>query len=301
MPNKTAIEWTDYTSNPIVPKEGGWGCSKVSPGCDHCYSERLNKRMGNRRDFHGKWEFILKERELEGIRKLKGHQRIFMCDMTDMFHSDVPWEFIGRVFDVMIDRPQHTFQLLTKRPGRMAFWAEHMVDICRERGLPWKWPPWVWAGTSVESQKYAPRLDCLARVPAKVRFVSVEPMLGPVELSDWLLCESCGGRKVLPVIDTASFLTGQPIKVSGENTCPTCNGQGRDIHWVIVGGESGPKARPMHPDWARSLRDQCRRAKVPYFHKQNGEFVNATYSDVPGGVIRGDQSVYCMKPSGELS
>ena len=243
MPNKTNIEWTDYTSNPIVPVQGGWGCSKVSPGCDHCYAETLNKRLGNKRDFTGRWTFRLKRKELmdlETTLRNKGHQRVFMCDMTDLFHSDVSWEYIYEIFQVMCELEQHTFQLLTKRPGRMAYFADWL-----EVHGAW-WPPNVWAGTSVESQKYAPRLDVLVRVPAKVRFVSVEPMLGPVDLKPWLVCsEDCG------------FAVGQHDHWNG-------------IHWVIIGGESGPRARPMDLEWAWDIIEQCSSASVPCFMKQLG-------------------------------
>ena len=247
MPNKTNIEWTDYTSNPIGPVQGGWGCSKVSPGCDHCYAETLNKRLGNKRDFTGRWTFRLKRKELMDLKttlRNKGHQRVFMCDMTDLFHSDVPWEHIYETFQVMCELEQHTFQLLTKRPGRMAYFADWL-----EVHGAW-WPPNVWAGTSVESQKYAPRLDVLARVPAKVRFVSVEPMLGPVDLKPWLF----GSDERTGSADDGGMLS-----------------------WVIAGGESGPRARPAHPDWFRRIRDDCDEAGVPFFFKQWGLWAPTNY------------------------
>ena len=244
MSESTSIEWTDATWNPVT------GCTKVSPGCDHCYAERISDR--SRR---GPFEHVqLHSERLKQPLQWRTPRMIVTCSMGDLFHSKVPWNFIGQVFDVMVEAKHHTFQVLTKRPGRMAFWAEHMAAVCREKGLPWQWPPNVWAGTSVESQKYAPRLDCLARVPAKVRFVSYEPALGPVDLRKWLTnphecnCSVTGG------IHSASCLEDIPLS------------------WLIAGGESGLGARPAHPDWFRQVRDQCQAAGIPYFFKQWGHW-----------------------------
>ena len=256
---KTKIEWATDVWNPVA------GCTKVSPGCDHCYAEVMSRRMNamghpKYRDVtnaHG-WttEIRLYPGALEEPFLWKKSRRVFVCSMSDLFHSKVPWDFIGQVFDVMIAAKQHTFQVLTKRPGRMAFWAEQMAAVCREKGLPWEWPPNVWAGTSVENQKYTPRLDVLARVPAKIRFVSVEPMLGPVDLRKWLNCTGDDGMHDPP----------QP---------PV-------LHWCIVGGESGPGARPMDLAWVRSLRDQCEQAGAAFFFKQaiiNGKKVSTPVLD----------------------
>ena len=194
-------------------------------------------------------------------------RRIFVCSMSDLFHSQVPWEFIVRVFDVMAATPWHTYQVLTKRPGRMAYFAEH---IWPKQGGLWEpvewtspsrarvmdkwpgtaWPSIVWAGTSCESQKYAPRLDCLARVPAPVRFVSVEPMLGPVDLKPWL---GLHGNRDTDGLSEFDAPMPEPV-----------------INWVIVGGESGPGARPMNLAWARDLVGQCQTAGVACFVKQLG-------------------------------
>jgi protein gp37 len=161
--------------------------------------------------------------------------------MTDIFHSDVPFLMLADLFWVVEEWcPRLTFQVLTKRPGRMVYFANHVLNG--------EWPSNVWAGTSVESAKYLPRLDVLARVPAKVRFVSVEPCLGPLDLKPYFFkCSGCGEKP--------------------------CACKGLAINWVIAGGESGPGARPMHPDWARGLRDQCQAAGVPFFFKQWGAFV----------------------------
>ena len=238
--------------------------------------------MGNKRDFRGKWEFVLKEQELKALAKLPAGSKCFIMDMGDMFHPDIPWEMITRVFNSMACTPWVTFQVLTKRPGRMAYFAEHFGA---DTGVGWKqeWPPNIWAGTSVESQKYAPRLDCLARVPAKVRFVSVEPMLGPVDLRKWL------NPKITGIWVEDSVLS-----------------------WVIAGGESGPGARPMHLDWARRLRDDCQAACVPFFFKQWGAWApfqdngplppHCWYVGLDGNVRAGDAesaSDWCMGKVGK--
>ena len=228
MSEITAIEWCTSTWNP-------WqGCTNVSPGCDNCYAESLAKRWGK--------DFTTLHRSADATfhapLRWKAPKRIFTCSISDFFHKQAdPWR--EEAWNIILKTPQHTYQILTKRPGLMVAWAE-------KHG----WPEHVWAGTSVESQKYAPRLDVLARVPAEVRFVSVEPMLGPVDLVPYFF--KCSGTCV-------------PTE---EN--PQCACKGLAINWVICGGESGSHARPMAPDWARSLRNQCQAAGVPYFLKQLG-------------------------------
>lgn len=207
---RTAIEWTDATWNPTT------GCSKVSPGCKFCYAERVARRFPHA--FPQGFRFTLHpERLLEPYRWRKP-RRVFVNSMSDLFHEEMPTPFLKAIFQVMRDTPQDTYQVLTKR-------AERLVESLPEL-LPW--PENVWIGVSVESQPYAYRMDLLRQVPARVRFVSCEPLLGPLELD----------------------LTG--------------------IGWVIVGGESGPKHRPMKPEWVRSIRDQCVSAGVPFFFKQWG-------------------------------
>lgn len=216
----TGIEWTDATWNPWM------GCSKVSPGCDSCYMFSGMRRYGR------KPEVVQRARDLTFHAPLHWKQplRIFTCSWSDFFHKQAdPWR--EEAWDVILRTPWHSYQILTKRPGLMLAWAKRHP-----------WPDHVWAGTSVESQKYAPRLDVLARVPATVLFVSVEPMLGPVNLTKWL---GAGSR---------------------------CEAD-RVLDWVIAGGESGPRARPAHPDWFRQVRDQCQAAGVPFFFKQWGEWL----------------------------
>jgi protein gp37 len=255
MSDKTGIEWTDASWNPLR------GCSKVSEGCRNCYAETLAKRFsgpgmpyeGTISD--GRWsgQIRLVPEVLEQPLKWKRPRKIFVNSMSDLFHPNVPFDFIDQVFAVMALASQHTFQILTKRPERMNEYFQHRFRALRveiaahkysmpdEGELVFDWPlPNVWIGTSVENQKAADeRIPLLLQTPAAIRFLSCEPLLGPVDLKR---------------VDN-----------------PTEDGK---IVWVIVGGESGHKARPMHPDWARSLRDQCQTADVAYFHKQNGEWLH---------------------------
>lgn len=213
MSDNSAIEWTDATWNPVT------GCTKVSPGCKHCYAERFAERFRGVPGHPFEFGFDLRlwpERLTQPI-KWRAPRRIFVNSMSDLFHPDVPEQFIGRVFDVMEEASHHQFQVLTKRPERALELAPR---------LPW--PENVWMGTSVESQLYTRRIDMLRQIRAQVRFLSCEPLLGPLTLDL------------------------------------------RGIHWVIVGGESGPGARPMLPEWVTSIRDQCHNADVAFFFKQWG-------------------------------
>ena len=291
---KSKIEWTHRpgtigrTWSPVV------GCSKVSPGCDHCYALRQSHRLQHAPSYQGitihdtaglDWTgdvVCLPERLSQPLAWQKP-STVFVCSMSDLFHDKVPRSFQCQMFDTMAACPWHTFQVLTKRPGQMAYFATWVWPYYKTYGRPpldndkpgrrplwWKvegtgdffWPANVWAGTSVEGQKYAPRLDCLARVPAKVRFVSVEPMLGPVDLRKWLHDEHCSKRP-----GTKEFA------IAGSCHCDCVGQQNKVLSWVIVGGESGPGARPMHPAWARGVRDQCQAASVPFFFKQWGEWI----------------------------
>lgn len=211
--DKTKIEWTEATWNPVR------GCTKVSPGCKYCYAERFAERFRGVKGhpYEAGFDLRLVPKMLSQPLRWRTPRLVFTNSMSDLFHEKVPEPFIRKVFSVMQQAEQHTFQVLTKR-------AERLVTLAPS--LPW--PRNVWQGVSIESQRYARRVDLLRQVPAAVRFLSVEPMLGPVDID----------------------LTG--------------------IHWVIVGGESGPKARPVERPWVRALRDQCRRTRVPFFFKQWG-------------------------------
>ena len=214
---KTAIEWTDATWNPTT------GCTKVSPGCAHCYAERITIRFGGKAFLPGVAEVIEHPDRLAVPLHWKKPRRIFVNSMSDLFHPDVSDGFRKAVFDVMEAANWHTFQVLTKRP-------EEMYDWLLDNGYYQHYmPPNVWLGVSVENARWTSRIGILRDCEASVRFLSVEPLLGSVGKLD---------------------LDG--------------------IHWVIVGGESGPKARPMNPEWAREVRDQCVAAGVPFFFKQAG-------------------------------
>jgi protein gp37 len=213
MADSSSIEWTDATWNFLT------GCSKISPGCDHCYAEALSKRLqatGAHRYRNG-FQLTFHPEVLSVPLAWRRPRRIFVNSMSDLFHEDVPVDWIKRAFDVMAATPQHSYQILTKRADRLRRLAPAL-----------EWSPNIWMGVSVENQVFAFRANRLAEVPAAVRFLSVEPLLGPVIL-----------------------------ELSG-------------INWVIVGGESGPHARPMNPDWARSVRDQCTDSSVAFFFKQWG-------------------------------
>ena len=241
--NKTGIEWTDYTWNPVT------GCTKVSPGCDRCYAEALTIRF-KRGTFS---EVRLHPDRLNEPLLEEEPAKIFVCSMSDLFHSAVPWHFICKVFETMRRADHHTFQVLTKRPGRMAFFANTVWPAytnCHPIG-PWDWPPNVWAMTSVESQKYAPRINVLSRVPAKVRGVSYEPALGPVDFRPWLF-------------------PAHPQWYRESDGRILSDGPRAALDWLVAGGESGPGARPADPDWFRSAREQCEAAGVPFFFKQWG-------------------------------
>lgn len=282
MTNLTSkIEWTDTTWNVVT------GCTKVSPGCDNCYAERFTER------FHGKGSFTevkLHHDRLDAPLRWRKPRRVFVNSMSDLFHSEVLDEVIARVWAVMAATPQHTYQVLTKRHGRMrsllnspAFRAEvegrygWIVDTDGMDLVPG--PSWplrnAWLGVSVEDQQRAElRIPALLETPAVVRFLSCEPLLGPVDLSQWLTyrCPRCLRRS--PWTDGLSIAAGDH---TDEFWCQTCGDEANlescdppDLSWVICGGESGQGARPMHPDWARSLRDQCVTAGVPFFFKQWG-------------------------------
>jgi protein gp37 len=231
MADGTGIEWTDATWNPTV------GCTKVSPGCDHCYAETFVSRFAGSKGFPLPFEEMLLrgERFLNLPRTWKEPRRVFVNSLSDLFHADVPDEFIRQVFDVMAETPRHTFQLLTKRHARLRAWAtKHQPEPL----------PNVWLGVSVEDQRWADiRIPALLDTPAAVRWISAEPLLGPVDISD--------------------------VLARGKH-----QGEGFDhrtsLDWIVVGGESGAGARPMDAAWARALRDDCARYGVPFLFKQWG-------------------------------
>ena len=238
MGSSSDIEWTDATWNPVA------GCTVLSPGCTNCYAMRmaarlhamgqpkysgLTRKSGRRYVWTG--NVRLDWASLDVPETWRKGRRIFVNSMSDLFHEDVPEEFIQAVFGVMTRTPRHIYQVLTKRADRLAAVSPQLA-----------WPANVWMGVSVESADFADRIDWLRSTGAKVKFLSLEPLLGP-----------------LPDLDL------------------------RDIDWVIVGGESGPGARPMDPAWVRDLRDQCVKAQVPFHFKQWGGVVKSTTGRVLDG------------------
>ena len=278
MSDKTGIEWTDATWNPVT------GCTEVSPGCDHCYAKTFAERFRGTEGhyFERGFDVQLRPDKLDQPLRWRRPRRIFVNSMSDLFHDSVPDEYIARVFAVMALAPQHTFQVLTKRHARMRSLVSHgLLDMIDDPAsdvrvkVP-QWPlPNVWLGVSAENQQWSDiRIPALLDTPAAVRFVSAEPLLGPIDLTPWIGCphDSMTGVDQTPVSSPkkrwrcdqccASVLDGTVTNVG--------------LHWVIAGGESGRGARPMHPDWARSLRDQCQAAGVAFLFKQWGEHAPET-------------------------
>lgn len=225
MGSKSSIEWTEATWNPVA------GCTVLSPGCTNCYAMRMANRLalmgqakyedltrksGGRAKWNG--QIRLDWRALDAPRRWKAGRVIFVNSMSDLFHEDIPLEFLRAIFRIMHETPQHTYQVLTKRADRL---ADVACDV--------DWPANIWMGVSVESAEYLWRVDCLRTVPCAIRFLSLEPLLGPLKRIDL-----------------------------------------RGIDWVIVGGESGPAARPMDQAWVRDIRDQCAAMRVAFHFKQWG-------------------------------
>lgn len=218
MANTTTIEWTDATWNPVT------GCTKISSGCDNCYAERFSERFRGTpgHPFEPGFDLTLRPERLEQPLRWREPRMIFVNSMSDLFHKEIPTSFISRVCDTMERAHWHTFQVLTKRSSLMRNFLRRRYG--GERG-----PSHIWFGVSVEDGGRKSRIKHLQEAPAGIRFLSIEPLIGPVGKLD---------------------LT--------------------DIDWVIVGGESGPRARPMDPNWVREVRDQCINANVAFFFKQWG-------------------------------
>jgi len=234
MANRSKIEWTETTWNPVT------GCSKISTGCAHCYAERMSKRLKamGQPNYSNGFQVTTHVDMLERPIKWKKPQIVFVNSMSDLFHEDVPFPFIKNVFQVMQQASHHIFQVLTKR-------SERLADIASK--LPW--PENVWMGVTVENQDNAYRMEALRKIPAAIRFVSFEPLLGP--------------------INDPNFSS---------------------IDWAIVGGESGPGARVMKPEWVLKILEKCRDYDVPFFFKQwggqnrkkNGRLLQGnTYDEMP--------------------
>lgn len=346
MADNTKIEWTEATWNIIT------GCSHASPGCKRCYAQLLAgtrlrthpSRAGltmpskNGPVFNGEVRF--NEEWLTQPLRWKRPRMIFVCAHGDLFHESVPDAWIDRVFSVMALAPQHTFQVLTKRSARMQKIVSRLTGLAQAAQLGGtviadefphiagaiahpsgarSWPlPNVWLGVSVEDQKRADeRIPDLLATPAAVRWISAEPLLGPVDIGKWIpTCYECGatcGERLatIPSVERCESCgeeCDQATAPGFSEACPKCGGElepvcpecghymvyqhpdTANIDWIVVGGESGPGARPMHPDWARSLRDQCAAAGVPFFFKQWGEWA-------PICAMSEDQVEACYHPA----
>lgn len=271
---KTTIEWATDVWNPVT------GCTKVSQGCKHCYAEGIAKRFWGERKFS---DVQIHEDRLQDPYHWRKPRRVFVNSMSDLFHPAVPDEFIWRVFQSMVNgNRRHTYMILTKRPERMKawfdtyqerFWHYHAPDQPQREYVAAPWPdPCIWLGVSVENQQAADeRIPHLLATPAAVRFISAEPLLGEVRLKqDWLICP--GGSEYGHGMNLTTVHAG-------------CCKQHAKLNWVICGGESGQQARPMHPDWARGLRDQCQAVAVPFFFKQWGEWSFVTDQHEPGHAL----------------
>ncbi len=245
MPSK--IQWTDETLNVVT------GCTQISAGCKNCYAKKMHGRLALMGQAKYSTPFSVVRCHPDAIdivKRWRKPRKIFVCSMSDLFHKDVPWKFIARVFDVIDAEKRHTFQVLTKRPERMA----RFIEARNREGYPT--PPNAWLGTSVEDQAATGRINHLVLASASVRFLSVEPLLGHVDL-------------------------GSLARIS----------------WVVVGGESGPRCRPMKAAWARSIRDQCQAQGVAFFFKQWGgvrktedrELDGREWNEMPDPLLDGDQ------------
>lgn len=272
--DKTGIEWTDATWNPIR------GCSKVSAGCKFCYAETMAARFswepkpGNHDEAkeskpgpyfgvieNGKWngKITFHEDKLDQPLRWKKPRKIFVNSMSDLFHENVRGEWLDKIFGVMEQMaPQHIYQILTKRPERMRdFMMSHYPEPHNKQ---WP-PPNIWLGVSVENQEAADeRIPILLQTPAVIRWISAEPLLGPINLKGTLANHEWD------------------------------NGVPGGLNWVVVGGESGPGSRPMHPDWALGLRDQCEAAGVPYLFKQWGDWGHHSSGD--HCIVRPDDGLF---------
>ena len=277
----TTIEWTNKTWNPAT------GCTKVSAGCDHCYAETFAERFRGGPAFPNGFDVQLRKHKLTEPLRWRKPSKVFVNSMSDLLHDSIPDEYIAKVFAIMALADRHTFQVLTKRHARMRSllgrrdFIDSVESACERFDCvdDWvydaqmrvqAWPlPNVWLGVSTEGQRWADiRIPALLDTPAAVRFISAEPLLGPISLRHMDI-----DRGDMYQIDA---LTGRNTDMARP-----CDDVAR-LDWVIVGGESGHGARPMHPDWVRGLRDQCTDASVPFFFKQWGAWTSAAGRPIDG-------------------
>lgn len=224
----TTIEWTTHTWNPVT------GCTRVSPGCDNCYAEAIALRFAGGAGFPRGFDVTLKPHKLREPLRWREPSLVFVNSMSDLFHREIPVDYLGQIWSMMLGADQHIYQVLTKRPHRAA-------ELIRRMSLPL--PPHIWLGVSVENQRFAEnRIPALLSIPAQVRWLSCEPLLGDLDLREWL-----------PSLD-----------------------------WVVDGGESGSGRRPADESWFRSIREQCRSVAVPYFHKQGNAHISGRDRELDG-------------------
>ena len=289
------IEWTDHTFNPWT------GCTKVSPACDHCYAERWAKRAG--RGAWGPGETRLRTSEKnwrdpvrwnEQAARLGVRYRMFCASLADVFDNAVPEQWRIDLMKLICETPHLDWLLLTKRIGNAAAMLESAFRAVHHQREGWadNVLPNVWIGATICNQEEADRdIPKLLATPARVRFLSMEPLLGPVDLRRIPMAETCAseccGERRLDVLKGASY-------------CGQCERDPRDendendsrVDWVIVGGESGPHARPMHPEWVRALRDQCAAVGAPFLFKQHGEWLATEFCDDDMAMIPSKKTVY---------
>lgn len=304
---KTSIEWTDHTINPFV------GCSKCSPGCQHCYAERFAARLAKNPKTQAKyagvvdknchWTGRMSRLDLSCFDKLpKKPSRVFVGSMTDIFHENTSSNRIDDIFLKIAQFPQHTFLFLTKRPKIMADyfpnkecedWLTWGMTVEDQQHLSWPQKN-VWLGVTVCNQKEADeKIPVLLKIPAAKRFVSVEPMLGPIDLG---FCVFDRRKEIRHLVNGPACLNEEQ---ADSMVAPV-------VDWIICGGETGPGARPIYPDWVKSLRNQCNNAEVPFFFKSWGDWWPCTqmpeYIDVtkyPVGDI-GDDGIFIPPPALEV-
>ena len=297
MAENSKIEWCDHTFNPWI------GCTKVSDGCKNCYAERdMDIRRGRAKWGPGNPRSRTSEKywkdPIKWNKKAKAagrRDKVFCASLADVFDPEVPEQWRADLFGLILDTPHLDWLLLTKRPEYAQEMMDHACYTICGNAICGTWPDNIWLGVSVEDQEAADkRIRVLLEIDAAVHFLSAEPLLGPLDLSPyhigWLRCPDCGEARD----------PGHEFPLGSTDYCTDCDNydplpiDGLHLHWVIVGGESGPGARPMRPDWARSLRDQCQAAGIPFFFKQWGAWApesvansvkaarSAIYADVDG-------------------
>lgn len=276
---KTKIEWTEYSWNPVT------GCTPISEGCQNCYARRMANRLRGRCGYpkENPFKVTLHPERLDEPLKWRKPRKVFVCSMSDLFHPDVPFHYISNIFDIMcswrwpnkeaerigdeslLEDPGHTYMVLTKRPERVQDWLQWLFEywpgdspVNVNLSAEGHFGRHIWFGVTAENQRRADeRIPILLQIPAAVRFISVEPMLGPIRLQrDWLMCP--GGAEY-----------GHGMSLTRVHAGGCCDRHPR-IHWVICGSESGPNHRKTKIEWIRDLREQCISANVPFFLKQMG-------------------------------